>query len=178
MTVSWLKTNSSQGLFLKDRHSIYSIEILSPNHIGIINMSQRLHNSFQYVIIDKIPDLKKESICSIQFCCNIRNMVFPVQNLSILMPNYLTESVGLSQFLLSLIFTSPSNFFLWCLRITNSVFCTLKEILFAFNQSVTFFISGFTYLLSLVIDLLKCSFQTYFKVGLCNQQNNKLYKIL
>ena len=38
MTISSLKTNSSQDFFLKDRHSIYSIEILSPNHIGIINM--------------------------------------------------------------------------------------------------------------------------------------------
>ena len=80
MTISWLKTNSSHGPFLKDRHSIYSIEILSPNHIGIINMWVKdcVIDSFQCVNIDKIPDLKKESIC-LQFYCNIRNMVFPVQ---------------------------------------------------------------------------------------------------
>ena len=35
-------------------------------------------NSFQCIDIDKIPDLKKENICFIQFYCNIRNM-FPVQ---------------------------------------------------------------------------------------------------
>ena len=34
MTMSWLKTDSSRGLFLKGRHSIYNIETLSPNHIG------------------------------------------------------------------------------------------------------------------------------------------------
>ena len=28
---------------------------------------------------DKIPDLKKDKICSIQFYFNIRNMIFPVQ---------------------------------------------------------------------------------------------------
>ena len=47
----------------------------------IINMGVKdcIIDSFQCVDIDKIRDLKKESICSIQFYCNIRNMVFPVQ---------------------------------------------------------------------------------------------------
>ena len=44
-------------------------------------MSQRLHNSFQCVDIYKILDLKNQSTYSIQFYCNIRNMVFPVQTL-------------------------------------------------------------------------------------------------
>ena len=81
MAVPWLKTNNSQGLFLKDRHSIYSIQILSPNHIGIINMWVKncIIDSFQCVNIDKIPDLKKKSIYSIQFYCNIGNMMFPFQ---------------------------------------------------------------------------------------------------
>ena len=70
-----------RAYFLKDRYSIYSIEILSPNHIGIINMWVKdcVINSFHCVGIGKIPDLKKEGICSIQFYCNIRNMVFPIQ---------------------------------------------------------------------------------------------------
>ena len=38
MTVLWLKTNNSQGLFLKCKHSIYGIKILSPKHIGMISM--------------------------------------------------------------------------------------------------------------------------------------------
>ena len=81
MAISWLKTNSSQGLFLQDRHSIHSIGILSPNHMRIINMGVKdcIIDSFQCVDIDEIRDLKKESIFSIQFYCNIRNMVFPVQ---------------------------------------------------------------------------------------------------
>ena len=81
MTISWLKTNNSQGLFLKDRQSIYSIKILSPNHIGKINMWVKdcIIDSFQCIDIDKIPGLKKESICSVQFYCNIRNMMFAIQ---------------------------------------------------------------------------------------------------
>ena len=77
--------------------SIYSIEISSPSHIGIINMSvkDRIIDSFQCVDTDKVPNLKKESICSVQFYCNIRNMVFPVQIFKIFnMSRYLTESVG------------------------------------------------------------------------------------
>ena len=35
--------------------------------------------------------------------------------------------------------------------------CTFREILFAFNQTVKFFISRFTYLLNFAIDLLKRS---------------------
>ena len=81
MTISCLKINSSQGLFVKDRDSIYSIEILSPNHIGIINMwvKDGAIDSFQSVDIDEIPDLKKQSICYIQCYYKIRKMVFPVQ---------------------------------------------------------------------------------------------------
>ena len=64
MTISWLKINSSQGLFLQDRQSIYSIRILGPNHIGKISMwvKDYIIDSFLCVDTDKIPDLKKESI--------------------------------------------------------------------------------------------------------------------
>ena len=81
MTIPWLKANNSQGhFFLNDRQSIYSIQILSPNHIGIINVSQNcIIDRLQCVDIDKIPDLKKKSICSIQFYLNIRNLMFPFQ---------------------------------------------------------------------------------------------------
>ena len=73
MTISWLKTNSSQCFFSKI-DSIDSTEILNPNHIGIINMWVK----DCIVEIDKIQ-IKRESIFSIQFYCNIRNMVFAVQ---------------------------------------------------------------------------------------------------
>ena len=61
--------------------TIDSTEILHPNHIGIINMWVKdcIIYGFRSVDIDKIPDLKRESIFSIQFYCNIRNMVFAVQ---------------------------------------------------------------------------------------------------
>ena len=76
MTIPWLKTNNSQGLFLKDRYSLYSIQILNPNNIGIINMRVKdcIIDNVQCVDIDKIPDLKKKGICSIQFYCNIKNI--------------------------------------------------------------------------------------------------------
>ena len=81
MTIPWLKTNTSQGLFWRTDTINYSIQILSPNHIDIINMwiKDCIIDSFQCVNIDKIPDLKKKSICSIQFYCNTRNMMFPFQ---------------------------------------------------------------------------------------------------
>ena len=73
--------NNSQGLFLKGKYSFYGIKILSANHIGIINLWAKdcIVNCSECVNIDKIPDLKKESICSIQFYCNINNMMYPVQ---------------------------------------------------------------------------------------------------
>ena len=88
-----MTASNPQNLVLKDRRSIYSMKILSSNQIGIINMSVKdcIIDSFQWVDIDKIPDLRNESIYSIQFCCNIRNMMFPfLKCSSILMPRYLT----------------------------------------------------------------------------------------
>ena len=88
-----MTTSNSQNLVLKDRRSIYSMKTLSSNQIGIINMSVKdcIIDSFQWVDIDKISDLRNESICSIQFCYNIRNMMFPfLKCSSILMPRYLT----------------------------------------------------------------------------------------
>ena len=88
-----MTTSNHQNLVLKDRRSIYSMKILSSTQIGIINMSVKdcIIDSFQWVDIDKIPDLRNESIYSIQFCCNIRNMMFPfLKCSSILMPRYLT----------------------------------------------------------------------------------------
>ena len=81
MTIPLLKTNNSQGFYFKDRRFIYSIKILSPNHIGIINMWVKdfLIDSFQCVYTDKIPDFKNDSICSIQFYCNVSSVMFPVQ---------------------------------------------------------------------------------------------------
>ena len=90
MAICMMETNNSQGLFLKDKRSIYSIKILNPNHIGIINMWVKdcIVDSFQCADIDRIPDLKKNKFTkmtaiqkeqAIQFYCNISNMMFPVQ---------------------------------------------------------------------------------------------------
>ena len=88
----WMATSNSQNPFLKDKHSIYSIKILSSNQIGIINMWVKdcIIDSFQWLDIDKMSDLKSESICSIQFYCNTWKMMFPILKCSsILMPRYL-----------------------------------------------------------------------------------------
>ena len=156
MTISWLKTNSSQDLFLKDRHSIYNIEILSPNHIGIINMWVKdCIIVFKVLTLTKFLILKRRAFALFSCITISETWCFQFKFLSTLMPRYLTESVRKSCLLFSLTLTSLSNFFLWCLKITNSVFCKFREILFAIKQSVKFFISRFPYLLSLVIDSLK-----------------------
>ena len=66
--------------FFSRTDTIDSTEILNPNHIGIINMWVKdcIIDGFRSVEIDKIQ-IKRESIFSIQFYCNIRNMVFAVQ---------------------------------------------------------------------------------------------------
>ena len=80
MTIFWLKTNSSQDLFLKDRHYLQHWNLEPKSHWHNMWVKDCIKDSFQCVNIDKILEPKKERICSIQFCCNIRNMVFPVQN--------------------------------------------------------------------------------------------------
>ena len=64
MTISWLKSNNSYDLFLKGKYSFYPIKMLNPNHIVIINMWVKdcRVDSFWFVNIDKIPDLKKKKI--------------------------------------------------------------------------------------------------------------------
>ena len=74
---------------------------------------------------------------------------------SILTPKYLTLSVGYSLLPHNLIFKSPSNFFCLDLKITISVFFTLSEILFAFNQLTRCFKSALTSLFSFLIELLR-----------------------
>ena len=59
---------------------------------------------------------------------------FQLKFSSVLMPRYLTDLEGYSLLRLSLIFIGLSNLFLWCLKITNSVFFSFNEILLAFNQ--------------------------------------------
>ena len=102
------------------------------------------------LILTKFLILKRRAFALFAFVAISETWSFQFKFSSILMRRYLTERVGPSRFLLSLVLTSSSNFFLWCLKITNSVFWTFREILFAFSQSVTF-ISRFTYLLSLNI---------------------------
>ena len=109
--------------------------------------------SFRCVGIDKIPDLKKESVCSIQFCCNISKMMFQVQIFIRSNAKIFNRICGIESF--STKFNLNFFFSLWCLKITNSAFCTFGEFVLAFNQSVMFVISRFTYLFNLVVDLLK-----------------------
>ena len=55
----------------------------------------------------------------------------------------------------NLIFKSPSNFFCLNLKITISVFLTLREILFAFNQLTRCFKSALTSLFNFLMELLR-----------------------
>ena len=65
--------------------SLYIVNVVS-KHAYIILVEKKKNvcvkdciiNSFQCIDVDKIPDLKKEGICFIQFYSNIRKM-FPVQ---------------------------------------------------------------------------------------------------
>ena len=68
---------------------------------------------------------------------------------------YLTLSVGYSLLPHNLISKSPSNFFYLDLKITISVFFTLSEILFAFNQFAICFKSALTSLISFLAELLR-----------------------
>ena len=74
---------------------------------------------------------------------------------SIFTPRYLTLSVGHGLLPHNFIFKSPSSFFYLDLNITISVFLTLSEILFAFNQSTRCFKSLLTCLFSFLIELLR-----------------------
>ena len=78
-------------------------------------------DSFYCVSNDKIPDLKKESICSIQFYCSIINMMFPVQILISFNAKMFNRICGIelftakvnldfTVFLLSLMFKLPTQF--------------------------------------------------------------------
>ena len=51
-------------------------------------------DSFQCVDIDEIAELKKESICYIQRYYKSETWCFQFKFLSVLIPRYLTESVG------------------------------------------------------------------------------------
>ena len=75
--------------------------------------------------------------------------------LSIFKPRYLTLSVGYSLLPHTFISKSHSNFFYLDLKITISVFFTLSEILFAFNQLTRCFKSALTSLFSFLIELLR-----------------------
>ena len=78
-----------------------------------------------------------------------------VRLVSIFTPRYLTLSVGYSLLPHNFIFKSPSSFFCLDLKITISVFFTLSEILFAFNQLTRCFKSALTCLFSFLIELLR-----------------------
>ena len=85
---------------------------------------------------------------SLRWYCQLRFV-------SIFTPTYLTLSVGYSLLPHNSIFKSPSSFFCLDLKITISVFFTLSEILFAFNQLTRCFKSALTCLFSFLIELLR-----------------------
>ena len=74
---------------------------------------------------------------------------------SIFTPKYLTLSVGYSILLHNLICKSPSNYFWLYLKIIVSVFFTLSEILFQFNQFARCFKSALTNLFTFLIRLIR-----------------------
>ena len=86
---------------------------------------------------------------------------------SIFTPRYLTLPVRYSLLPHNFIFKSPSSFFCLDLKIIISVFFTLSEILFAFNQLTRCFKSALTSLFSFLIELLRQVFQ-YYSFPLCH----------
>ena len=85
---------------------------------------------------------------SLIWCCQVRFA-------SIFTPTYLTLSVGYSLLPHNFIFKSPSSFFCLYLKIIISVFFTLSDILFAFNQLSRCFKSALTNLFSFLIESLR-----------------------
>ena len=79
---------------------------------------------------------------------------YQISLVSIFTPRYLTILVGYSLLPHNFIFKSPSSLFCLDLKITISVFLTLSEILFAFNQLTRCFKSALTSLFSFLIELL------------------------
>ena len=82
------------------------------------------------------------------YCCQLSFV-------SVFTPKYLTLSVGYSLLPQNLIFKSPSIFFCLDLKIIFSVFFTLSEILFAFNQFARCLKSALTSLFSFLIELFR-----------------------
>ena len=84
---------------------------------------------------------------SFKWCCQVRFV-------SIFTPSYLALSVRYSLLPHNFIFKSLSSFFCLDLKIIISVFFTLSEILFAFNQLTRCFKSALTSLFSFLIESL------------------------
>ena len=74
---------------------------------------------------------------------------------SIFATKYLALSVSFTLLRGNLIFKSSTNFFCLDLKATISVFFTLSEILFTFNQYARCFKSALTILFSFLIELLR-----------------------
>ena len=79
---------------------------------------------------------------------------YQLRFVSIFIPRYLTLLIGYSLLPYNFNFKLPSNFFYLDLKITISVFFTLSEILFAFNQLCKCFKSVLTSLFSFLIEFL------------------------
>ena len=109
-----------------------------------------LDKFFTYFLILKRRGLALFSLMerSLTGCCQVRFLL-------IFAPRYLTLSVGYSLLPHNFIFKSPSSLFCLDLKITISVFLTLSEILFAFNQLTRCFKSALTSLFSFLIELLR-----------------------
>ena len=93
-----------------------------------------------------------------------------------LLGRYLTLLVGYSLLPHNFIFKSPVSFFCLDLKITISVFCTLNEILFAFNQLARCFKSVLTSLFRFFFFFFWLSYWEI--IDSWYQQNGELYKIL
>ena len=91
--------------------------------------------------IDKILDLKKGNISSIQIYFNIISIMLPIEVFISLISRYLTYCI-----LTETDFSFTTYFcYLCCLKIIILVFCTFIKILFVYNHSASFLIINLLY---------------------------------
>ena len=96
---------------------------------------------------------EKESIGSVNFNGKIINMILPTKVFINFHSQVFNTFSRIWSFTTLFYFKSLLNFFCLDLKITISVFFTLSEILFAFNQLTRRFKSALTSLFSFLIDL-------------------------
>ena len=120
---------------------VFELFSMTQQHLQLLNTSH-IYLSYKTLSKDKLNHVlgtkplgtKLESISSVEFNGKIINMMLP----SKICINFHTQVFHtfrrIQSFPHNSIFKSPSSFFCLDLKITITVFFTLSEILFAFNQ--------------------------------------------